>query len=83
VRVFRTTLADFADRIAYASVPLLCYCAGLAASYELLFGNDEVGLYIIAGAALLLLLVNIRNAWDLMISLARRSAERVNRPPSP
>ena len=30
-------------------------------------------------AALLLLVINIRNAWDLMISLARR----VNPPPSP
>jgi hypothetical protein len=37
------------------------------------------GLNLLAGAALLLLVVNIRNAWDLMISLARR----VNRPPSP
>jgi hypothetical protein len=33
----------------------------------------------LAAAALLLLVINIRNAWDLMISLARR----VNRPPSP
>jgi hypothetical protein len=31
----------------------------------------------LAGAALLLLVINIRNAWDLMLSLARR----VGQPP--
>ena len=51
----------------------------------------ETGLDVLGGAALLLLLVNIRNAWDLMISLARRTAELTrsgnggtpNQPPSP
>jgi hypothetical protein len=42
----------------------------------LLFAERPAGLNLLAGAALLLLVVNIRNAWDLMLSLARR----VNRP---
>jgi hypothetical protein len=45
----------------------------------LLFEEKTAGLNLLAGTALLLLVINIRNAWDLMISLARR----VNRPPSP
>jgi hypothetical protein len=42
----------------------------------LLFAKNPAGLDLLAGAALLLLVINIRNAWDLMLSLARR----VNRP---
>ena len=75
VRVFRSNMADLADRLAYGSVPLAVYAAGLVAAWLLLHGRIEAGLDVLAGAALLLLLTNIRNAWDLMISLARRTAE--------
>ena len=51
-----------------------CYGAGLVAAI-FLFRHSVIGLDILAGAALLLLVVNIRNAWDLMISMAR-SANR-------
>jgi len=44
-----------------------------------LFEEKPAGLNLLAGAALFLLVINIRNAWDLMLSLARR----VNLPPSP
>jgi hypothetical protein len=74
VRVHKNALADTADRFGYGAVPAGCYGAGLVAAI-FLFRHSVIGLDILAGAALLLLVVNIRNAWDLMISMAR-SANR-------
>ncbi|HZC54529.1 MAG TPA: hypothetical protein VE396_00595 [Xanthobacteraceae bacterium] len=76
IRVHKNPLADTADRFAYGAIPAVCYAAGLVAAV-FLFERSVIGLDILAGAALLLLVVNIRNAWDLMISLARSA----NRPP--
>jgi hypothetical protein len=70
VRVHKNALADTADRFGYGAVPAGCYGAGLVAAI-FLFRHSVIGLDILAGAALLLLVVNIRNAWDLMISMAR------------
>jgi hypothetical protein len=93
VRVCRSDMADLADRLAYGLTPVAAYAAGLVATYLLLKGRIESGLDVLGGAALLLLMVNIRNAWDLMISLARRTAQLArqgnggagapNQPPSP
>jgi hypothetical protein len=82
LRVLRHSMADFADRIGYGSVPLITYSAGIVSAWLILNGFDA-GLYVLATAALALLVVNIRNAWDLMLSLARRNAEKINPPPSP
>jgi hypothetical protein len=82
IRVMKASFSDHADRVAYGLVPVLAYAAGMVSAW-FLFKGAEAGLYLLGGAALVLLVVNIRNAWDLMISLARRSAERVNHPPSP
>jgi hypothetical protein len=38
---------------------------------------------VLAGAALLLLVVNIRNAWDLMLAMARRAAHISESSPPP
>jgi hypothetical protein len=75
-RVHRNPMSDLPDRLSYGAIPALCYASGLVAAV-LLFHENPFGLDILAGAALLLLVINIRNAWDLMISLARR----VNQPP--
>jgi hypothetical protein len=75
VRLHHNPIADLADRLCYGAVPALCYATGLIVA-PLLFEEKPAGLNLLAGAALLLLVINIRNAWDLMISLARR----VNRP---
>jgi hypothetical protein len=83
VRVMRHSFSDFADRIAYGCVPLLSYSAGLVSAWLMLTGSGAASLNVLAGAALLLLVVNMRNAWDLMISLARRNAEKVNQSPPP
>ena len=77
VRVHRSSFSDLADSIDYGAIPVVCYASGLLVA-PLLFRENSVGLDILAGAALLLLVINIRNAWDLMLSLARR----VGQPPS-
>src|ERR1700691_2811825 len=71
VRVHRNPTSDLADRLCYGIIPTLCYATGLIVAL-LLFEEKTAGLNLLAGAALLLLVINIRNAWDLMISLARR-----------
>ena len=78
LRVHRSSMSDLADRLCYGAIPALCYAMGPVAGL-LLLEEKPAGLNLLAGAALLLLVINIRNAWDLMMSLARR----VNRPPSP
>src|ERR1700685_3888610 len=78
VRVHRSSKSDLADRLCYGAIPALCYATGPITAF-FLFEEKPVGLNLLAGGALLLLVINIRNAWDLMISLARR----VNQPPSP
>ena len=70
VRVHRNSISDFSDRIGYGAVPMLCYAAGLVSSW-LILKEQPAGLNLLAGAALVLLVDNIRNAWDLMISLAQ------------
>jgi hypothetical protein len=75
VRVHRNSISDLPDRLCYGAIPALCYATGMVVAL-LLFAKNPAGLDLLAGAALLLLVINIRNAWDLMLSLARR----VNRP---
>jgi hypothetical protein len=75
-RLFRDGIADLADRLAYGAVPVISYAAGLVAGCRILAGHDRMSLYVIAAASLLLLVVNVRNAWDLMLALARRAQEQ-------
>jgi hypothetical protein len=82
VRVLRDSRADMVDNFAYGAIPVVCYSVGVVSSV-LILKESEAGLNVLAGAALLLLVVNIRNAWDLMLSMARRSAAKLNPPPSP
>ena len=78
IRVHRSSFSDLADRLGYGAIPVLCYASGLVIA-ALLLRENPFGLDLLAGSALFLLVINIRNAWDLMISLARR----VGQPPSP
>ena len=78
VRVHRSSMSDLADRLCYGAIPARCYAMGPVAALFLL-EEKSAGLNVLAGAALFLLVINIRNALDLMISIARR----VNPPPSP
>ncbi len=71
VRVHRNSISDLSDRLGYGAVPMLCYATGLISSW-LMLKEQPAGLDLLAAAALALLVTNIRNAWDLMISRARR-----------
>jgi hypothetical protein len=75
VRVHRNTISDLPDRLGYGALPVLCYSAGIVTAW-LAFKHAAVAPELLAAAALVLLLNNIRNAWDLMLSLARRVGER-------
>jgi hypothetical protein len=71
VRVMRGSAIDLDDRLGYGASPLAAYAAALAASM-FIFERSDVGPPLLAGALVLLLLVNIRNAWDLTLFFAQR-----------
>jgi hypothetical protein len=73
VRVLWDSRADMIDNFAYGVIPVICYATGIVSSV-LILKESAAGLNVLAGAALLLFIVNIRNAWDLMLSMARRHA---------
>ena len=59
------------DYLAYGLLPDLGYLALLAAAVSIYLEKD-FGLDALAGALLLLAIVNIRNAWDLTLTMIRR-----------
>jgi hypothetical protein len=72
VRVVRTDMTNHVeDYFAYGLLPGLGYLALLAAAVSI-YLEQEFGLHALAGALLLLAIVNIRNAWDLTLTMARR-----------
>jgi len=79
-RLLSDGIADLPDRLAYGAAPMGAYTAGIVTSYLLFTHAIEASLNVLAVASLLLLVVNIRNAWDLMLALARRATQG---PPPP
>jgi hypothetical protein len=73
-RLLTDNIADLADKLCYGAIPLFAYVAGLAAA-ALIFGGSIHAPEFLAGTVVLLLVVNIRNAWDLMLALSRRRVE--------
>ena len=63
------------DHLAYALLPTIAYVALLVAA-ALIWSENDFALDVLAGALLLLLIVNIRNAWDLTLSMVRHQTER-------
>jgi len=63
----------FDDLLWYVLWPFLAYVALLVAALEIWRGN-EIGLYIGGGASLFFLIIGIRNAWDVVLAVARISA---------
>jgi hypothetical protein len=57
--------------LAYGSLPDLGYLALLATAVSIYLEKD-FGLHALAGALLLLAVVNIRNAWDLTLTMVRQ-----------
>jgi hypothetical protein len=87
VRVMRSTATDLDDRLGYGASPMAAYAAALVAAF-FIFEHSTIGPPLLAGALVLLLLVNIRNAWDLTVFFAQRRVNgtpppAANRPPSP
>lgn len=60
--------------LSYFVVPLIAYLLVIVASIYELFTTDA-GLFILAGGVLLLLVVGIRNAWDMILYLASQQRE--------
>jgi uncharacterized membrane protein len=74
-RVMKPT-NDRTDRMACGLVPALAYATIIAAMW-LIWSGFAFGADVLAAALLLLLLiVNIRNAWDLTVDLVPRNSER-------
>lgn len=71
VRVMRASAVDLDDRLSYGASPLVAYAAALAAAV-FVFEGSIIGPPLLAGALILLLLINIRNAWDLTLFFATR-----------
>jgi len=73
-RVMRSSSVDLDDRLGYGASPLAAYAAALAAAI-FMFEHSAVGPPLLAGALILLLVINIRNAWDLTVFFAQRRTD--------
>jgi hypothetical protein len=70
-RVLKHDGADWIDCMAYGAAPLVAYAATLVATVLLARKSDLAG-DMLAFGVVLLLVANIRNAWDLTLVMARR-----------
>ena len=79
VWVVRTEMTQYLpDYFAYGLLPVAAYLALIVASLMIYLGQPYA-LEVLASGLLLLLIVNVRNAWDLTLSMVRRHAgERSN-----
>jgi hypothetical protein len=74
VQLLRNNWTNFLqDHLAYGLLPLISYAALLVAA-AMILQEHEYTLLVLAGALLTLLIVNIRNAWDLTLSMVRHHA---------
>jgi hypothetical protein len=72
IQVVRTDMTNYLqDYLAYGLLPGVGYLVLLAAAVSIYLEKD-FGLNALAGALLLLTIANIRNAWDLMLTMVRR-----------
>jgi Co/Zn/Cd efflux system component len=63
------------DHLAYGLLPTISYVALLVAAV-MLWSENKFALDVLAAALLALLLVNVRNAWDLTLSMVRHQTRR-------
>jgi hypothetical protein len=77
VGLSRASITDIADRFGYGILPLAAYLAILTVA-GLIISRAALGADILAAALLVLLAVNIRNAWDLMLAFARQVATKTS-----
>jgi hypothetical protein len=81
VRVLKDSAVDLDDKLCYGVAPPISYAAGVAAAILFYFDSPHAAA-VLAAALLGLLIVNIRNAWDLTLFMARKHTE-AKRPPAP
>ncbi len=72
-RNWRENKLGWDDFIWYATLPLLGYIVMLAAAIGI-WMRGAFGPYALAAAVMLLMVVGIRNAWDLVIWFAQKRA---------
>jgi hypothetical protein len=82
IHVLRRGLPDIEDHIGYGACPPVGYAVTLAAAL-FIWHHSAIGPPLLAGALMLLLLVNLRNAWDLTLFFAQRRAGDTPPPPNP
>jgi hypothetical protein len=76
IQVVRTNMTNYLeDYIAYGLLPGVGYLGLLAAGVSIYLEKD-FGLLTFAGALLLLEIVNIRNAWDLTLTMVQRAHQK-------
>jgi hypothetical protein len=73
-RLLSDGIADLPDRLAYGLSPLIAYAAILAGAV-LLYRGMERAMEVVATGVLVLLIINVRNAWDLLLAMARRQRD--------
>jgi len=73
-KVVKDKSVDWEDRSAYGIVPVICYTAGLIVA-GLFFVGSHRAPEVLAGTVTLLLIDNVRNAWDLMLFLAGKHGD--------
>jgi hypothetical protein len=72
IQIVRTDMTNYIqDYLAYGLLPGIAYLVLLAAAVSIYLETD-FGLSALAAALLLLVIVNIRNTWDLTLTLVRR-----------
>jgi hypothetical protein len=72
IQVVRTDMTNYIqDYLAYGFLPAVGYLVLITAAVSIYLEKD-FGLNALAGALLLLVIANVRNAWDLMLTMVRR-----------
>jgi len=74
IRVLKDHSIDLTDRLAYGISPIIGYAAGLVSGGLFLLGSHRAP-DVLASAVIWLLIVNIRNAWDLMLFFTAKHAD--------
>jgi hypothetical protein len=62
------------DRLAYGALPAASYAALCGAAF-MIYVEDTAALDVLGASLLALLLINIRNAWDLTLDMVRRHSD--------
>ena len=66
---------DLSDRFWYGAFPALVY-AGLAVAGVLAFVDTSAAAYLMAAATMTILIIGIRNAWDLVTAIVKTLARK-------